>query len=273
MVAATTLVDNDRAAGEPPYTMSTSPVLDLAIRLWPQVRDRGAVDDPNDLDTLLAAQGHPGAPGYDGGVRRTFACFPPDEDATFVLSTGERSRDDAEARLIAHILVTRTLIGAGLSVDRRVQGALGDAYAMTWAVQGAYDASPLVLASSIWLAAVDPQQSSDHPLSIDWAPAYYQDAERWDVEYRLFSHYDIRERMLDWVTFASGATSRHPGCSVWTLVEPLMRITDARAPIALMQFGEASDEESEEPVPAAAMLDRARISALLRAYLAQMTGR
>ena len=38
--------------------MSTSPVLDLAIRLWPQVRDRGAVDDPNDLDTLLAAQGH-----------------------------------------------------------------------------------------------------------------------------------------------------------------------------------------------------------------------
>lgn len=39
-----------------------SPVLELAIRLWPQVRDRGAVDDPSDLDTLLASQGQPGAP-------------------------------------------------------------------------------------------------------------------------------------------------------------------------------------------------------------------
>ena len=253
--------------------MSTSPVLDLAIRLWPQVRDRGAVDDPNDLDTLLAAQGRPGAPGFEGGVRRTFACFPPEEDATFVLPTGERPRDDADARLIAHLVVTRTLLGAGLSVDRRVQGAMGDAYAMTWAVRGAYGASPLALATSMWLAALDPQQSSDHPLPIDWAPAYYQDAERWDVDYRLFSHYDIRERMLDWATFASGSPARHPGCSVWTLVEPLMRITDGRAQIALAQFGDASDEESEEAVPAAAVLDRARISALLRAYLAQMSGR
>ena len=40
----------------------------------------------------------------------------------------------------------------------------GDAYAMTWAVGGAYDASPLALGTSIWLAALDPQQSSDRPL-------------------------------------------------------------------------------------------------------------
>ncbi len=244
-----------------------SPVLDLAIRLWPSVRDRGAVDDPNDLDTLLAAQGQPGAPGVEGGVRRTFACFAPDEEATFVLPTGERPRDDADARLIAHILVTRTLLGAGLSVDRRVQGAVGDAYAMTWAVRGAYDASPLALGTSLWLAAVDPQQGSDHPLPIDWSAPYYDDAERWDLDYRLFSHYDIRERMLDWISFASVAPSRHPGCSVWTLVEPLMRISDGRAQMALALFGDASDE-SEEAIPAAAMLDRARIAALLRAYVA-----
>ena len=55
----------------------------------------------------------PGAPGVDGGVRQTFACFAPDEEATFVLATGERPRDDADARLIAHVLVTRTLLMAG----------------------------------------------------------------------------------------------------------------------------------------------------------------
>lgn len=244
-------------------------MLDLAIRLWPQVRDRGTVDDPNDLDTLLAAQGLPGAPGVEGGVQRTFACFAPDEEATFLLPTGERPRDDTDARLIGHILVTRTLLAAGLSVDRRVQGAMGDAYAATWAVGGAYDASPLALATSIWLAALDPQQASDRPLPIDWSPALYQDPARWDVHYRLFSHYDIRERMLDWVSYASVRPARHPGCSLWTLVEPLLRIPDQRAQIALAQLAEASDE-SEESVPAAAMLDRARIAALLRAHVAQL---
>lgn len=248
--------------------MSTSPVLDLAIRLWPQVRDRGAVDDPNDLDTLLAAQGRPGAPGSEGGVRSTFACFPPDEEAVFVLPSGERPRDDADARLIAHIAVTRTLLGAGLGIDRRVMAAVGDAYAMTWAVNGAYDASPLALGTSIWLAALDPQQGSDRPLPIDWTPAFYQDASRWDLDYRLFSHYDIRERILDWISYASVSPSRHPGVSVWTLAEPLMRIPDGRSQTALSVFAEASDE-TEEPVPAAAMLDRARVAGLLRAYVAQ----
>ena len=252
--------------------MSTSTILDLAIQLWPQVRDRGTVEDPNDLDTLLAAQGQPGAPGFAGGVARTFACFAPDEEATFVLPSGEHPRDDADARLIAHILVTRTLLGAGLSVDRRVQGAMGAAYAVTWAVGGAYDASPLALAASIWIAALDPQQSSDRPLPIDWSAAYYQDAARWDVQYRLFSHYDIRERMLDWVSYASASPARHPGCSVWTLAEPLMRVPDARAQMALALFAEASDE-TEEAVPAVAMLDRARVAALLRAYVAQTPGR
>ena len=39
--------------------------------------------------------------------------------------------------------------------------------------------------------------------------------------------------------------------------------------MALAQFGEASDE-AEDAIPAAAMLERARIAALLRAYVAQM---
>jgi hypothetical protein len=55
--------------------MVNSKVLDLALRLWPQVRDRGQVDDPADLDLLLATQGQPGAFGYEGGVRGTFAAF------------------------------------------------------------------------------------------------------------------------------------------------------------------------------------------------------
>ncbi len=248
--------------------MSTSAVLDLALRLWPQARDRGAVDDPSDLDTLMAAMGQPGAPGYEGGLRRTFACFGPDEEAAFVLPTGERTQSDAEARLLGHIIVTRTLLGAGLGIDRRVQTAAGDAYAQTWAVRGAYDASPLTLATSIWLVALDEQQASDRPVNIDWTPALYDDADRWDTEYRLFSHYDIRERVLDWVSFASVSPNRHPGCSIWTIAEPLLRINDQRAQIALAQFVEASDEMDED-TPASAMLERARVAALLRGFAAQ----
>ena len=70
--------------------MSDSPILDLVWQLWPQLRDRGTVDDPADLDRLLVTAGRPGAPGYDCGVRRSFECFPPDREATFVLPTGER---------------------------------------------------------------------------------------------------------------------------------------------------------------------------------------
>ena len=248
--------------------MSSSPTLDLALRLWPQVRDRGTVDDPTELDALMAAMGQPGAPGYEGGLRRTFACFPLAEQATFVLPTGERPANDADARLLAHIIVARTLLGAGLGVDRRLQAAIGDAFAQTWAVRGAYDASPVVLATSIWLVALDEQQASDRPIAIDWTPEFYNDPERWDLEYRLFSHYDIRERVLDWVSYASVSPSRHPGCSIWTIAEPLLRITDQRAQIALAQFAEASDEVDED-APASAMLERARVAALLRAFAAQ----
>ncbi len=250
--------------------MKESPVLDLALRLWPQVRDQGMVDEPGDLDTLLATQGQPGAPGYEAGVRHTFACFRPDDEAAFTLATGERPADEEEARLVANILVIRTLLGAGLHIDRRVQQAMAQTYAVTWAVRGAYDASPLVLAMTLWLIALDPNRASDRPLPIDWDAPLYQDPERWDLDYRLFSHYDMRERALDWVMYASVSPDRHQGCSTWTIVEPLLRLNDSRAHLALAQLSESADQE-QEAAPAAAMLERARIESMLRAFLAQLS--
>jgi hypothetical protein len=249
--------------------MNASPVLDLALSLWPQVRDQGTVNNPSDLDTLLATQGQPGAPGQEEGVVHTFACFRPDDEAMFTLATGERPQSDAEARMIASILVTRTLLGAGLHVDRRVQQAMAQTYAVTWAVRGGYDASPLTLASTLWLIALDPHRSSDRPLPIDWDAPLYQDPERWDLDYRLFSHYDMRERALDWVMYASVSPGRHAGCSTWTIIEPLLRVNDGRAHLALAQLSESAEQE-QESAPAAAMLERARIESMLRAFLAQL---
>lgn len=252
------------------HTLDT---LALALRLWPQARDTGAVDDPSQLDALLATLGKPGAPGLEGGVTGTFAAFAPDQEALFTLPTGERPASDPasdeEGRLLAHILVTRTLYAAGLHVDRRVQRAAGHAYARTWCVRGGYEASPLVLASTLWLVALDPLRKSDRPLPIDWEPALYQDPTRWDVDYRLFSHYDISERALDWVMYASIDRARHPGCSMWTIVEPLLRLQDDRAYQALGAFAEASDTEDEEALPALAVLERGRVEGLLRAFTAQ----
>gem|GEM_PF-1226696 len=252
---------------------NTSETLALALRLWPQARDTGAVDDPSQLDALLATLGKPGASGFDAGVDGTFAAFSPEQEALFTLPTGERpasdpASGDEEGRLLAHILVTRTLVAAGLHVDRRVQRAIGHAYAPTWCVRGGYQASPLVLASTLWLVALDPLGKSDRPLAIDWEPALYQDPERWDLDYRLFSHYDIRERSLDWVMYASIDRARHPGCSMWTIVEPLLRLADDRAYQALGAFAEASDTE-EEDLPAMAVLERGRVEGLLRAFTAQ----
>ncbi len=249
--------------------MPNSEVLDLALRLWPQARDQGTVDDPADLDRLLEAQGLPGAPGHECGIRSTFACFAPDEEATFALPTGERPAADEDARFLAHVLVTRTLLAVGLSIDERADGAMTSAYALSWATAGGgnYHQAPLALATSLWLVALDPMSTSDHPLAIDWAATCYE-RDWWDPEDRLFSHYDIRERALDWAAYVSYDTARHRGCSMWTLVEPLLRLEqDTRARLALAQFSASTD--AGEPAPAAAMLDRNRIAGLLRGYFSQ----
>lgn len=260
--------------------MSESPILDLALRLWPSVRDRGMVDDPTDLDRLLEAQGQPGAPGWDGGLRNTFAAFTPEQDASaFALPSGERPQDDEAGRFIAHTLIARVLLGAGLGIDPRVAGALNETYALSWtaATGGNYHQTPLALATTLWLVALDPDTSSDHPLAIDWsAPLFEDDASgRWDRDYRLFSHYDIRERALDWSVFVSARPGRHPGVSLYTIVEPLLRLSeDGRAALALGQFAERSDEAGEgAPVPAAAVLERNRVAGLFRAHLSQTGNR
>jgi hypothetical protein len=248
-----------------------SDILDLALRLWPQARDHGLVDDPNDLDRLLEAQGLPGAPGYDGGLRATFACFAPDEEATFALPSGERPVTDAEARFLAHVLVTRTLLAVGLSIDERVDGALTTAHALSWATEvAAQHQSPLALATSLWLVALDPLSASDRPLAIDWTAELYQ-GDWWDPDERLVSHYDVRERSLDWATYVSYDLGRHPGCSIWTIVEPLLRLEhDDRARLALAQLSAVAD--SGERAGAAAMLERNRVANLLRGYFASSAG-
>lgn len=249
--------------------MSTSAVLDLAQRLWPQARDRGVVDDPADLDVLLGTLGMPGAPGYAGGLRRTFACFPPGEAATFALPTGEHPEHDEAARFVAHVLVLRVLLAVGLGVDERVSGALAASHALSWArVGGAhYGRTPLEMTSALWLIVLDPDGASDRPLAIDWSPAALQDPALYAPDVRLFSHYDVRERAIDWAHWVSRDRARHEGVSIWTMVEPLLRLGgDARVRLALAAF--ANTEDTGAPAPAAAMLERNRIAQLLRVYLA-----
>ena len=254
--------------------MPKSAVLDLALQLWPELRDGAPVGDPGALDRLLAAQGLPGAPGHDCGLTSSFACFPPGEEAALTLPSGERSRSDEEARFLGHLLVTRTLLGAGLIVDPRVAQALSVAHALSWTTEGGapYHQTPLALAVSLWLIALDLQGRSDHPLPIDWSPPCFE-RDWWDHDYRLFSHYDVRERALDWSTFVGVDATRHEGCSVWTIAEPLLRLeADSRARMALPQLaahGELAPTgaSGDEPLPAAAALERGRIALLVQGYL------
>lgn len=254
--------------------MTNSETLSLALRLWPVVRDGGPVEDPIDLDRILATQGEPGAAYFTRGVRHTFAAFTPAQDAALTLPTGEQAPSDDEARFLAHLLLTRTLLAAGLYIDPRVVAAMSDAYALTWtSVAPGYMQSPLAMATALWLVALDPDSGSDRPLPIDWTPELFQDADRWDLDYRLFSHYDIRERALDWAVSAAGSPDRRAGVSSWALVEPLLRLAgDARAATALASI-EESGGAADAVAPAAAMLERGRIAALLQGYRASMTQR
>ncbi len=253
--------------------MSYNEILTLALGLWPGARDSGAVSDPTALDELLTALGQPGALGYDCGLRSTFACFAPDEDAALTLPTGETTTSDTEARFIGHVLVTRTLLAAGLHIDQRVITAMSDTYAFSWGMRPASrDLSPLALASTLWLIALDPLSLSDRPLPMSWDVACFDDSERWDTDYRLFSHYDISERATDWAVFSSGSPVRREGCSIWTIVEPLLRLdADNRVRIALSAFSEASDTDVVA-APAAAMLERGRIAAMLQGSLGARDG-
>ena len=252
--------------------VSDSPVLDIALRLWSTSRDRGAVDDPNELDALLDAFGQPGALGHGCGITSTFACFPPDGEASLTLPTGEVTASDDEARLIGHIVVTRTLMAAGLGVDARVSQAMATTHALTWTTEGGdnYHTTPLALGASLWLIALDPLADDDRPLPIDWSASCFE-RDWWDPDYRLFSHYDVRERALDWAARVSLEPSRHAGCSGWTIAEPLLRLgDDSRTSIALPMLATGAQAADTEPLRATASLERGRIAALVQARV-QMT--
>ncbi len=254
--------------------MAGAPIIDLILRLWPRARDEGVVADPSDLDLLLATQGAPGAPGRDCGLRHTFACFGPDRVASFTLPTGERTSSDEEARFVGHLLATRLMLAAGLSIDERVTRAMCDAYGLSWTAStgGHYGQTPLALAVSLWLVALDPLSITDRPLPIEWDAECYRDTNRWDPEYRLFSHYDMRERALDWTTYVSVDPTRRGGVSIWTIVEPLLRLRDdSRSRLALAQLDDAGDVGAPA-ASAASMLERNRVALLLWGAVAQDAG-
>lgn len=239
----------------------------LALRLWPDVRTRGAVDDPSDLDRLLATLGRPGAPGYPDGIRYTFGCFPPEEVASVLLPGGERAATDEAARFIGHVLVTRVLLGSGLAIDERVAGAMAMTSALSWTRRTGehYGRTPLEMAVALWPVVLDPDADSDRPVSIDWGAACFRDARLWDPDYRLFSHYDIRERALDWALWAAHDPARLAGVSVWTVIEPLLRLVeDDRAALAASRLAELAPHDPA--APAAALLERNRVATLYRAW-------
>ena len=253
--------------------MATDP-LALALALWPQARDFGRVDDPAQLDVLLDAIGRPGAPWYDCGLRHTFACFELGAEAACTLPTGERAATDGDARFLGHLLVTRVLLATGLGVDERVARAVAEAHALSWVTAGGapYHQTPLALATALWLVALDADGESDHPLPIDWAPDCFREHDWWDPEERLYSHYDVRERALDWAVYASYDASRHAGVSLYTIAEPLLRLeADGRARLALSQLTSSGHDIGDRP-PAAAILERNRVALRLREFHARTNG-
>lgn len=240
----------------------TKTTIEIVLDTWPSIRDGQVSNDISLLDQLLSLFGEKNAFGVEQGIDSTFSGFADEDNQRIVLPSGEFTSTPNEAKLLAHILITRLLVAAGLHVDRRVQGALGDAYANTWCVKGEYITTPLVLAHSLWLIALDPQNHSDIPLAINWDPTYYQNSGAWNLGYRLFSHYDVKERALDWAVHVSQSPDRYVGCSRWNIVEPLIRINDERAHLAIKQLSDTVDKEIEG-IGAAEILERSRIFGLL----------
>ena len=248
--------------------MEDKEIIELTLQLWPEARDSGHVSDPTMLDILLQTLGTKGALGYECGLRTTFSPLSQNDNlTTILLPTGEQtSTDELSTKIIANILITRTLLAAGLHVDERIIRSMADTYAFCWATKGdAIVVSPLARACSLWLIALDPSSASDKPLPVSWDAECFNNPQIWDTDYRLISHYDVRERAMDWVVFASGNAARRDGCSRWTIIEPLLRLKDdSRTRIALSAYAE-SEDAVETNASAALMLERGRISNLLNA--------
>ena len=248
--------------------MKDKETIELALQLWPEARDVGYVSDPTMLDILLQTLGTKCALGYECGLRTTFSPSSQSNNLPHImLPTGEKtSTDELNTRLIANIIITRTLLAAGLHVDERITSSMADTYAFCWAPKdNAIAVSPLARACSLWLIALDPASASDKPLPVSWNAECFNNPRIWDTDYRLISHYDVRERAMDWVVFVSGSPVRRDGCSRWTIIEPLLRLKDdSRTRIALSAYAESQDAV-ETNASAASMLERGRIANLLNA--------
>ena len=231
---------------------------------WNQLRDTGSLNDTSILDILLSRIGMEGSPGYDCGIRSTFSVFPPNIDAELILPTGEKSESDEDARFIAHILALRLFLGAGLGFESRIVDAIANTYGLSWTkkIGGNYECSKVALANSIWLIALDPKPESDIPLDIDWSLPCFQNEHLWDKNYNLFSRYDIKERMLDWLVYMSADEKKLVEISIFSFLEPIIRMKyDSRVKMILSKFSKFEDYHHSNS--AVILMEKKRILNLL----------
>tara|TARA_Y100001970_G_scaffold89710_1_gene113078 strand:+ start:9313 stop:10062 length:750 start_codon:yes stop_codon:yes gene_type:complete len=248
--------------------MENIALIDSMQSAWAEVRDSGSLTNVGILDELLERIGKEGAPGYECGVINTFSVFSPDEDAKIILVTGEETSSDAEARFIGNLLAIRLFLAAGFIFDAKIISALSSTYGLSWTkkIGGNYGHSSLSLATSLWLIALDPKPESDEPFNIDWDLQCFNNDELWDLDYNLFSHYDIKERMLDWCIYAINNDDIIQDISIFTILEPLLHLqNDSRAKIVIDKFSDLNDHH--ESKSASAMVEKKRISDLVSSLI------
>ena len=231
---------------------------------WTEVRDTGSLSDLGILDQLLQRIGKDGAPGYECGIFDTFSIFDKNEDAKIFLSTGEETSSDTEARFIGNLLAIRLFLAAGFMFDAKIISALASTYGLSWTkkIGGNYGHSSLSLAISLWLIALDPKPESDEPFNINWELQCFQNNVFWDLDYNLFSHYDIKERMLDWCIYAINNEDTIRDISIFTILEPLLHLqNDSRAKIVIDKFSDLNDHYASKN--ASTLIEKKRIADLV----------
>lgn len=86
------------------------------------------------------------------------------------------------------------------------------------------------------------------------------------MDYNLFSHYDIKERMLDWCIYAINNDDIIQDISIFTILEPLLHLqNDSRAKIVIDKFSDLNDHH--ESKSASAMIEKKRISDLVSSLI------
>ena len=244
--------------------MENIALIDSIQSAWTEIRDNGSLSNVKILDQLLERIGQEGAPGYECGILDTFSVFSPSEDAKIILPTGEETNSDSEARFIANLLALRLFLAAGFIFDGKIISALASTYGLSWTrkIGGNYGHSSLSLAISLWLIGLDPKPESDEPFNINWNLQCFQNSELWDLDYNLFSRYDIKERMLDWCIYAVNNEAIMKDISIFTILEPLLLLqNDSRAKIVIDKFSDLNDHH--ESKSASTLIEKKRIADLV----------